>query len=85
MKSKSWHIYKGMSLYTRAKSPYYWGCLRIDKKYYKKSLKTTDINDAEKLLFAWKSELMTSPDSPVGETGNAFSAHAKKLIRREKN
>ena len=85
MKSKSWHIYKGMSLYTRPRSPFYWGCLRIDKKYYKKSLKTTNRDDAEKLLFAWKSELMTSPDSPIGETGNAFSAHAKKLIRREKN
>ncbi len=85
MKSKSWHIYKGMSLYTRPRSPFYWGCLRIDKKYYKKSLKTTNRDDAEKLLFAWKSELMTSPDSPVGEQGNSFSAHAKKLIRREKN
>ena len=85
MKSKSWHIYKGMSLYTRKDTPYYWGCLRIDKKYYKKSLRTTDRDEAEKLLFAWKSELMTSPDSPVGEQGNSFSAHAKKLIRREKN
>ena len=74
-----------MSLYTRKDTPYYWGCLRIDKKYYKKSLRTTDRDEAEKLLFAWKSELMTSPDSPVGEQGNSFSAHAKKLIRREKN
>ena len=84
MKTRSWNIYKGMSLYTRKDTPYYWGCLRIDKKYYKKSLRTTDRDEAEKLLFAWKSELMTAKDSPVGETGNSFSAHANRLLNREK-
>ena len=84
MKTKSWNIYKGMSLYTRPKSKFYWGCLRVDGRYYKKSLKTTDKNNAEKLLFAWKNELMTSPSSPVGEQGNSFSSYAKKLLQKEK-
>ena len=57
------HILDGMSLYTRDKSPYFWGYLNIDGEIHKKSLKTTDKKEAEKLLFQWKNELYKQ-DSP---------------------
>ena len=53
------HILDGMSLYTRDKSPFYWGYLNIDGEIHKKSLKTTDKKEAEKNLFQWKNELFT--------------------------
>ena len=51
------HILDGMSLYTRDKSPFYWGYLNIEGEIHKKSLKTTDRKEAERLLFQWKNEL----------------------------
>jgi len=43
------HILDGMSLYTRDKSPFYWGYLNVDGEIHKKSLKTKDKKEAEKL------------------------------------
>ncbi len=83
-KKNSILIYKGMTLYKRDDTKYWWGRLWINGKHYKKSLRTEDRNDAEKKLFEWKSELFTDVDSPLGETGNSFSAHAKRLIQKEK-
>ena len=51
------HILDGMSLYTRDRSPFYWGYLNIEGNIYKKSLKTTDRKEAERLLFVWKNEI----------------------------
>ena len=67
------HILDGMSLYTRDKSPFYWGYLNIDGQIHKKSLKTTDKKEAEKHLFQWKNELFT------GEV----STGTKKLVETE--
>ena len=33
------HILDGMSLYTRDKSPFYWGYLNVDGEIHKKALK----------------------------------------------
>ena len=56
-KRKHIHILDGMSLYTRDRSPFYWGYLNIEGKIFKKSLKTDDRKEAERLLFAWKNEI----------------------------
>ena len=83
-KKNSILIYKGMTLYKRKDTKYWWGRLWINGKHYKKSLGTEDRNDAERKLFEWKSELYTDVDSPIGDTGNSFSAHAKRLINKQK-
>ena len=62
------HILDGMSLYTRDKSPYYWGYLNIDGEIHKKSLKTTDKKEAEKLLFQWKNHFSNNEDNYVVES-----------------
>mgnify|MGYP001241566923 FL=1 len=69
------HILDGMSLYTRDKSPFYWGYLNIDGQIHKKSLKTTDKKEAEKHLFQWKNQLYT------GEV----TTGTKKLAETEKS
>ena len=84
-KSKSWNIYRGMSIYLRNDSPRYYGCLRIDGKYYRRCLNTENRSEAEKLLFQWKSNLYSDPLSPLGDSDNSFSVHAKRLIQKEKN
>jgi len=59
-KRKHIHILDGMSLYTRDRSPFYWGYLNIEGKIFKKSLKTTDKKEAERLLFTWKNEIFSN-------------------------
>ena len=65
------HILDGMSLYTRDKSPFYWGYLNVEGEIHKKSLKTTDKREAEKLLFDWKNELLYSDLSQTDNTNNS--------------
>jgi len=84
IKGSSIKIYKGMSLFRKERSPYYWGYLNVGGVIKKKSLGTDNKNQAEKLLFEWKSELMADKDSAIGEAGNSFSFYAKKLISKEK-
>ncbi|MDA7690718.1 hypothetical protein N8800_03600 [Gammaproteobacteria bacterium] len=62
-KPQSWSLYKGMQLYKRPRSPYFYGCLRINSQYFKKSLGTEDRVEAEKLLYEWKNSLITGDDS----------------------
>ena len=47
-KAKHIHISEGMSLYTRDRSPFYWGYINIDGEVFKKSLKTDDKEEAIK-------------------------------------
>ena len=65
------HILDGMSLYTRDKSPFYWGYLNVEGEIHKKSLRTTDKKEAEKLLFDWKNELLYSDLSQTDNTNNS--------------
>ena len=83
-KSKSYQVLPNMQIYLRSDSPRYYGCLRIDGKYFRKCLHTENKSEAERKLFEWKGEMLSSVDSPLGETGNSFSAHASRLIQKEK-
>ena len=68
------HILDGMSLYTRDKSPYFWGYLNLDGEIHKKSLKTSDMKEAEKLLFDWKNELLYSDSIEATNTNSDITA-----------
>jgi len=82
-KSKSWNIYKGMSIYLRSDSPRYYGCLRLDGKYFRKCLNTESKAEAEKLLFEWKNSLITGDDAVVVPVEMKFSTYAEKLIKKQ--
>ena len=83
-KPQSWSLYKGMQLYKRPRSPFFYGCLRISNQYFKKSLGTEDYNEAEQLLFQWKSELLSDPKSSVSEYKDSFKYYSEKLIKKQK-
>jgi len=54
--SKSWNISKGVSIYLRKDSPRYYGCLRINGKYYRKSLDTQDHGEAISIVLEWNEQ-----------------------------
>ena len=76
-KRKHIHILDGMSLYTRDRSPFYWGYLNIEGKIYKKSLKTTDRKEAERLLFVWKNEIFADSLNLIDADDEEDHHHAK--------
>ncbi|MDC3268243.1 hypothetical protein OAU37_00880 [Gammaproteobacteria bacterium] len=76
-------VFTGMSLYKREGSRFYWGYLSINKRVFKKSLGTEDRVEAEKLLFEWKSSLMTGDDSVIVPIEMKFSTFAEKLIKKQ--
>ena len=61
-----------MSLFRKERSPYYWGYLNVGGVIQKKSLGTDNKNQAEKLLFEWKSELMADKNSAIGEADTSM-------------
>jgi len=77
------HVFTGMSLYKREGSRFYWGYLSINKRVFKKSLGTEDRVEAEKLLYEWKSSLITGDDSIIVPNEMKFSTFAEKLIKKQ--
>ena len=76
-KRKHIHILDGMSLYTRDRSPFYWGYLNIEGNIYKKSLKSTDRKEAERLLFVWKNEIFADSLNLIDADDEEDHHHAK--------
>ena len=71
-----------MSIYRRENSQYWWGYLRVNGKQYKKSLETTSKQDAEKLVFQWKNELL---DEQQLTSTRSFTFWADKFIELQKD
>ena len=73
-KNKQYKIEKGLLLFTQPRSPYFYGKIRLNRKYVTKSFAPiTDIEEAKIMLFSWKQELL-SKDSilskPIAEKEN---------------
>jgi len=59
-KNKQYKIEKGLLLFTQPRSPYFYGKIRLNRKYVTKSFAPiTDIEEAKIMLFAWKQELLS--------------------------
>ena len=64
MKNKQYRIEKGLLLFTQPRSPYFYGKIRINKKYITKSFAPiTDKQEAIYALYNWKSQLMSQTTS----------------------
>ena len=81
-KLQSINLYKGMSIYKRNNSKYWWGYLRVDGRQFKKSLETTNKQEAEKNLFKWKNEVLN--EEKLTST-RSFTFWADKFIELQKN
>ena len=82
-KSQSLRVLPNMQIYHRPDSQNYYGCLRINGRYFRKCLTTSNKNEAIKNLFDWKNELYQDPDLLTNKTEQSFSTYANRLIQKK--
>ena len=59
-KNKQYKIEKGLLLFTQPRSPYFYGKIRLNRKYVTKSFAPiTDLEEAKLMLFEWRKELLS--------------------------
>jgi len=65
-KNKQYKIEKGLLLFTQPRSPYFYGKIRLNRKYKTKSFAPiTDIEEAKVMLFEWRKELLSQTTIPT--------------------
>ena len=73
-KNKQYKIEKGLLLFTQPRSPYFYGKIRLNRKYKTKSFAPiTDLEEAKVMLFEWRKELLsqnTIPTSTIASPKN---------------
>jgi len=58
-KNRQYKIEKGLLLFTQPRSPYFYGKIRLNRKYVTKSFAPiTDLEEAKVMLLQWKKELL---------------------------
>ena len=81
--SKYYKVLPNVSIYKRDGSKSFYGYLRINGKQIRRSLDTTNKQEAEKLVIQLKQDLILDPESPVAELSSSFVHFARKLLKRE--
>ena len=73
-KNKQYKIDKGLMLFTQPRSPYFYGKIRLNRKYVTKSFAPiTDLDEAKVMLLEWQKELLnqnTIPASTISASEN---------------
>ena len=65
-KNKQYKIEKGLLLFTQPRSPYFYGKIRLNRKYVTKSFAPiTDLEEAKLMLFEWRKELLSQSTIPA--------------------
>ena len=65
-KNKQYKIEKGLLLFTQPRSPYFYGKIRLNRKYITKSFAPiTDLEEAKDMLFEWRKELLSQSTIPT--------------------
>ena len=66
MKNKQYKIDKGLMLFTQPRSPFFYGKIRLNRKYVTKSFAPiTDLEEAKAMLFDWQRELLIQNTIPL--------------------
>ena len=66
MKNKQYKIDKGLMLFTQPRSPFFYGKIRLNRKYVTKSFAPiTDLEEAKAMLFDWQRELLIENTIPL--------------------
>ena len=66
VKNKQYQIEKGLLLFTQPRSPYFYGKIRLNRKYKTKSFAPiTDLEEAKVMLYEWRKELLSQSTIPV--------------------
>ena len=65
-KNKQYKIEKGLLLFTQPRSPYFYGKIRLNRKYKTKSFAPiTDLEEAKVMLYEWRKELLSQSTIPT--------------------
>ena len=73
-KNKQIRIEKGLMLFTQPKSPYFYGKIRLNRKYPTKSFAPIkDLEEAKKMLYAWKEDLLAGQQTKIIADNHADS------------
>ena len=65
-KNKQYKIEKGLLLFTQPRSPYFYGKIRLNRKYVTKSFApVTDLESAKVMLYSWQRELLAKDLAPT--------------------
>ena len=65
-KNKQYKIEKGLLLFTQPRSPYFYGKIRLNRKYKTKSFAPiTDLEEAKTMLYEWRKELLSQDTIPA--------------------
>ena len=65
-KNKQYKIEKGLLLFTQPRSPYFYGKIRLNRKYVTKSFAPIkDLEEAKVMLFEWRKELLNQNTIPT--------------------
>jgi len=65
-KNKQYKIQKGLLLFTQPRSPYFYGKIRLNRKYVTKSFAPiTDLESAKVMLYSWQRELLAKDLAPT--------------------
>ena len=65
-KNKQYKIEKGLLLFTQPRSPYFYGKIRLNRKYVTKSFAPiTELEEAKVMLFEWRKELLSQRTIPT--------------------
>jgi glutamate synthase (NADPH/NADH) small chain len=65
-KNKQYKIEKGLLLFTQPRSPYFYGKIRLNRKYVTKSFAPiTNLEEAKVMLFEWRKELLSQSTIPT--------------------
>ena len=65
-KNKQYKIAKGLLLFTQPRSPYFYGKIRLNRKYITKSFAPiTDLESAKVMLYSWQQELLAQNIVPT--------------------
>ena len=79
-KNKQYKVEKGLLLFTQPRSPYFYGKIRLNRKYVTKSFAPiTDLEEAKVMLLAWKKELLNKSSIPSKaiSTQEAFKSRSE--------
>ena len=64
-KNKQYRIEKGLMLFTQPRSPYFYGKIRLNRKYITKSFAPIkDLEEAKVMLYKWEKELLSKRAIP---------------------
>ncbi len=83
-KNKQYKIAKGLMLFTQPRSPFFYGKIRINKKYITKSFAPiTSRDEAEKELYIWRDELFNISTTATGNIKEELSNRSEYIDQEE--